>query len=1423
MKNTSKSIIKKPNTPSHVPSKKSISNNNPLIKSSFKLNKTLANWPQNYEDRKKLFDKYSHGNRRFSYQFLKTMIDSEEIFLGISQEVLKKAMKFGDTSNDGFIDRKEFPYFIRNLRYFADLHKVFQKMDLDKDNKLKKSEFIDSRMALDPNLTENEAEKLFLSMDADFGGTVSYEEFCVWALKQSTVLQYNNKDYFQELPNEKNMLNDSKIMINFEDRDNNEEELKDNKDEENEGNCTFTEDNVSEIVDRSPSKSTEDVMGHLMRQMQVKNDELLMLKGKMMENSGEIGINEKIGVLEETERRLRAELLEKMMKIKEINKEKGDFEMEVLKLQEKLEGSSEKELILTQEIESYKKRLESLEKSLENEGEKKDLTNQIYIESMEKALIQQKDDFQEKSHDFQKKIHDFQRKLAEKSQKFIELEDLKTWQESKITDLHKNLQILEENLALKTSDIKKHMEKCKKEALAKDLLEKSLREDMERFESEKKGLEVEISEEKETRNEYLAKNLELIRELEGKSGVLNEKDLQMTKKIEEFQSLFNEKIEIERENQGFLEKISKMELLISQEKSLNSQILSQKQGLENRLTETIEEKDRKIKDFDEISKEFSLKSNEFEMKILELKQENNEIEAKYKEINEKNRLLEEEILGKQRIIEKNSLEIKEFDEKNKDLLNKIALFNENREKDLSEKEEALKEKNEAFSREFEALKQEFIREKQDLITDIEKKGFEENRRIIEKFIEECKEKDELLLRISKENEEKNNEFEGKYKEINEKNRLLEEEILAKQRISKEFNEKIRVLEEEIIRLDTGNQDFDEKNKDLLKKIALFNEEKQEFEAKLAQNSIEIKEKSLELARVLEEKSELFTREEALKEKNEAFSREIEALKQEFIREKQDLIANIENKGFEEKRRVIEKFTEEIKEKDELLLRIPKENEAKNIDFEAKLLEQKKVFETKMIETKSFMEFEALNHEKNEIEGKYKEINEKNRLLEQEVLEKHRISEEFNEKNRVLEEEIIRLDKENQDFDVKNKYLLRKIALFNEKQEFEAKLAENSLEIKEKSLELARVLEEKNELFIREKTCSEALKGKNEAFSREIEALKKDFIREKQDLITDIEKKGFEENRRIIEKFAEEIKEKDELLLRISKENEEKNNEFEGKYKEINEKNRLLLEKNRISEEFNEKNRVLEAEIKDLLRKIALFNEEKQDLLANIEKKGFEENRRVIEKFTEEIEALKNVNQRILISQKEEKDDLLLKITKENQDFEAKALQFSREDLKKTEEIESLNNLKQENIRLLREIEILKQNIEKLSLELQNTQKKDLFNLKEQLSEKEREILVFRENQDSNLKEIAELKKTIETHKETLRSLNKEDIYEVDSIVKQGKLDEETRKIVVDTKVIKFELEEKGAELKKKEMIITELLEKLDKQKDGNKCTVCRIF
>lgn len=694
----------------------------PSMKTTFKLNKTIPSWPQNLEERKKLFDKYSHGRHRFSYQFLKTMIDSEEIFAGISQEVLKKAMKFGDTSNDGFIDRKEFPYFIRNLRYFWDLHKVFVKIDLDKDNRLKRQEFIENRVCLDPHMSDHEADRIFKEMDADNGGTVSYEEFCCWALKQNTILTYNNKEYFQELPVEKSLMTDSKMLSNLEGE--RSEAGEENKDEDFEENTVLTEDNISEVGDRS--KSCDDVIGNVMKQLQEKNAEILMLKGKMLEESGDAALQERVRELEEGEKRLKGELEDKMRRIKEINREKGELEVEVVGLHEGLDVARERETGLMKELAELRDKIakgvvnEEVElerRNKELDGERKKLESKIGgLEGEKKALL---------------------KTIGEKDERFAELEDLKTWLETKHKDLERKNKAFEETIKSqreKLQEFENHMEWCRKrdeefnshlvekkkdEELLNEIKEKLSRQEKDykeqinnlesinrdlndkisQMETENNNKINEISREFEFEIENLKqKNLEkeinhneainlleiennekirkIVAELETTkqeadkivsegSSYLNEKIRGLEKQLEEQEINHKEKIlELENQNENLLKEIQQKDQLIAgislELEREQGKVIDFERKANNFEIQLKAKTDEFLREKEQLVMEFNEKNKELDKISLEKR----ELEEKNHDISFKNEELEEKVLEQQAIFEKKLQEHKTFFEKN---------------------------------------------------------------------------------------------------------------------------------------------------------------------------------------------------------------------------------------------------------------------------------------------------------------------------------------------------------------------------------------------------------------------------------------------------------------------------------------------------------------------------------------------------------------------------------------------------------------------------------------------------------------------------------------------------------------------------------------------------------------------------------------
>ena len=81
---------------------------------------------------------------------------------------------------DAWVEPKELPMLLVNLFYFNKLYAAFIDIDRDFDRRLDKKEFYLGAKKLGLKLKRREAEKEFAKMDANGGGVVLFDEFCVW-------------------------------------------------------------------------------------------------------------------------------------------------------------------------------------------------------------------------------------------------------------------------------------------------------------------------------------------------------------------------------------------------------------------------------------------------------------------------------------------------------------------------------------------------------------------------------------------------------------------------------------------------------------------------------------------------------------------------------------------------------------------------------------------------------------------------------------------------------------------------------------------------------------------------------------------------------------------------------------------------------------------------------------------------------------------------------------------------------------------------------------------------------------------------------------------------------------------------------------------------------------------------------------------
>mmetsp|Transcript_44894 Transcript_44894/g.66012 ORF Transcript_44894/g.66012 Transcript_44894/m.66012 type:complete len:385 (-) Transcript_44894:225-1379(-) len=102
-----------------------------------------------------------------------------------NKPALMRAFKYtcskrGGGDGDSYVERKEFANLLVNLVYFNKLWAVFDDIDTGDDRRIDLGEFISGCCHLGMNMTVQEAEAAFDTIDRNGGGQVLFDEFCLW-------------------------------------------------------------------------------------------------------------------------------------------------------------------------------------------------------------------------------------------------------------------------------------------------------------------------------------------------------------------------------------------------------------------------------------------------------------------------------------------------------------------------------------------------------------------------------------------------------------------------------------------------------------------------------------------------------------------------------------------------------------------------------------------------------------------------------------------------------------------------------------------------------------------------------------------------------------------------------------------------------------------------------------------------------------------------------------------------------------------------------------------------------------------------------------------------------------------------------------------------------------------------------------------
>ncbi|PKC12544.1 EF-hand [Rhizophagus irregularis] len=134
---------------------------------------------------KRIFDVFDYnGNGILSLAEIDKAVIEIYPHLAEDKPAIMRAYKAADTSQDGFIDFKEFGRLIDLLHYYNNLFQIFKKLDIDNDRRINFNEFKKGYELMGINVNSpKELKSKFDEIDTNRGGYILFDEFCTHAAK----------------------------------------------------------------------------------------------------------------------------------------------------------------------------------------------------------------------------------------------------------------------------------------------------------------------------------------------------------------------------------------------------------------------------------------------------------------------------------------------------------------------------------------------------------------------------------------------------------------------------------------------------------------------------------------------------------------------------------------------------------------------------------------------------------------------------------------------------------------------------------------------------------------------------------------------------------------------------------------------------------------------------------------------------------------------------------------------------------------------------------------------------------------------------------------------------------------------------------------------------------------------------------------
>ncbi|CAF1433269.1 unnamed protein product [Rotaria sordida] len=133
------------------------------------------------EEIKQLFKQFDNGNGRLSLAEIDRAIINFYPQFGTNKKAILRAYKAADTSDNGFVELKEFEKIVQLLKQYDEISKIFEELDTNDDHRIGFNEFKKGFQLLgEDDSDENSLKQEFDAIDSNDGGYILFDEFCMY-------------------------------------------------------------------------------------------------------------------------------------------------------------------------------------------------------------------------------------------------------------------------------------------------------------------------------------------------------------------------------------------------------------------------------------------------------------------------------------------------------------------------------------------------------------------------------------------------------------------------------------------------------------------------------------------------------------------------------------------------------------------------------------------------------------------------------------------------------------------------------------------------------------------------------------------------------------------------------------------------------------------------------------------------------------------------------------------------------------------------------------------------------------------------------------------------------------------------------------------------------------------------------------------